>query len=303
MHSLLADAAGPGYPADYLLARLQGRRPPLASASAPALSTAGAGLADRDDSRYWQEAAAERSWLFRQLGFELRATLAPLFVHFELGTLARVFRYLEGQRPGEADRVLQASLLSPTIRTILRGREGVAGILSHLERSPACLALSLAGISERYTKGGLQRCEEFMRSRFLARVLADGGQRDLVFFFGAVTDIRNMLTVAKALRWGVDPVPPLVAGGQVPALRPAGKVTPEALARMVRRWTHGLSLAGDQLRPENLEPVLQEYLLRFVTRRRWQGGIVAACIEYVWRSYSHARECSLRLHSAEEGGR
>lgn len=301
MLRLLTEAPGPGYPADYLSARIQGRRGVLRAAvnAIPAKAL----TADRDDSRYWELAAAERFWLFRQLDRELRAALAPFFVFFELGAVARALRYLAGEKPGDADRSLQTSMLAPKIRTVLRGREGVAEVLARLERSPAGLLLSLAGIRESYREGGLQRCEEALRSRFLTQALARVQQDDLVLFFRAMVDIRNMLTVAKFLRWRPDPAPVLIPGGQVSLPGSAQRTTAEMLARMVRRWTHGQAPAGDQLRPEHLEPILQEHLLRRLTRRRRSGGVAAACIEYAWRGHAFARECSLRLHTAGEAGR
>ncbi|MHB8788883.1 MAG: hypothetical protein ACYDBT_03285 [Desulfobulbaceae bacterium] len=298
MLSLLTEIPGSGYPADYLSARIQGRKGALTFVAE--VTPARTLTADRDDSRYWQQAARERSWLFRQLDLELRAALAPLFVFFELGTVVRVLRYLAGERPGEADRVLQASMLAPRIRTLLRGREGVAQVLARLERSPAGLALSLADIRESYREGGLQRYEEMLRNRFLAQALAMVRQGDLIHFFRAVIDVKNILAIAKWLRWRPASMPILVSGGQVPMAWPGQKMTEERLARMVRHWTRGESLAGEQLRPENLEPLLQAHLLRRVTRRSREGSVAAACIEYVWRGYTFARECSLRLHTAGE---
>lgn len=301
MLRLLIEAIGPGYPAAYLLARIQGRRRSLTAVveETPARNFS----ADRDDSRYWEQAAAERYWLFRQMDAELRRELAPLFVYFELGTMTRVLRYLAGERPGDADRVLRTSMLAPRIRTVLRGREGVTEILSHLERSPAGPALSLVGIRKNYDAGGLQRCEEFLRRRFLEQALAIVRQSDLAFFFRAVVDHRNILAMAKWLRWRPESVPVPVSGGQVALTGSGQQFTAEALARMVRRLTHGPSPTGDQLRPEFLEPVLQAHLLRQVTRRRRKGNVAAASIEHTWRGYAFARECSLRLHTAWEAGR
>lgn len=300
MLRLLAEAPGPGYPADYLSARIQGRRGALFAATG---ATPGRVLAaERDDSNCWQQAAAERSWLFRQLDLELRAALSPLFVFFELGAVARVLRYLAGEKAGAADRVLQASMLAPRIRTVLRGREGVAEILTRLEHSPAGLVLSLAGIREGYREGGLQRCEEMLRNRFFAQALARVREGDLVHFFRAVVDIKNILAVAKWLRWRPASMPVLVPGGQLAMAGPRQKMTEERLARMVRHWTHGQEPSGDRLRPEHLESILQAHLLHRLTRRRREGSVTAACIEYVWRCHAFARERSLRLHTAGEAG-
>ncbi|MHB8810556.1 MAG: hypothetical protein ACYC9M_11150 [Desulfobulbaceae bacterium] len=300
MQRLLIEAHGPGYPGDYLLSRIQGRSGALTAVTGAL--PARTGMTDRDDRRYWEQAATERFWLFRQLDAELRAALAPLFVFFELGPMATALRYQAGGRPGDADRVLETSMLAPAIRAVLRGREGVAEVLSRLERSLAGSVLSVAGIKESYSEGGLQRCEELLRRRFLMQALAMVRQQDLAFFCRAVVDIRNILVAAKWLRWRPESVPAPIPGGQVPLPRSGQKVTAEMLAHMVRRWIHGLNPAGDQLRPDYLESLLYAHLLRRLTRRRREGSVAAACIEYVWRGYFFAREYSLRLHTTGETG-
>jgi hypothetical protein len=300
MLRLLTETPGAGYPGDYLRARIQGRRDVLSAA--PGAIPAGMIAAERDDRPCWVQAATERSWLFRQLDLELRAALAPLFLFFELGTMATVLRYQAVGRLEDADRALEDSLLAPAVCSVLRGREGLAEILSRLERSPAGQELSLGGIRKSYSEGGLQRCEELLRRRFLAEVLARVRQQDMVFLFRAVVDIRNILALGKWLRWRPESLPALIPGGLVPLPGSVQKVTAEALARMVRRRTQGLDPGPDQLRPEQLESLLEAYLLRQVARRRRTGSVAAACIEYVWRGYVSARECSMRLHTAGEAG-
>lgn len=300
MLRLLTETPGPGYPGDYLRARVLGRRGVLSAAART--TPAGMIAAERDDRPCWVQAATERSWLFRQLDLELRAALAPLFLFFELSTMATVLRYQAVGRSGDADRVLEDSLLAPAIQTVLRCREGLAEILSRLERSAAGQELSLGGIGKSYSEGGLQRCEEFLRRRFLAEALTKVRQQDMVFLFRAMVDIRNILTASKWLRWRPESMPGLIPGGLVPLPGSVRKVTAEALALMVRRRTQGLNPTSDQLRPEQLESLLEAYLLRQVVRRGRTGSVAAACIEYLWRGYVSARECSLRLHTAGEAG-
>jgi hypothetical protein len=291
---LLAEAPGPGYPGDYLCARLQGRRGRLGDISGPEASAGG------DDRRYWQEAAAERAWLFRQMDAGVRAALAPLFVYFELGSMAQALRHQTVGRSGEAERLLGDGMLALWLRAILAGQAGVREVLGNLERSLAGRELGLAGISKRYGEGGLQRCEELLRSRFLARALAVTRQEDLVFFFRALVDMRNLLAMAKWLRWRPSTAPVLVPGGQAALPGSIEKVTEAGLARMVRSWTHNQGSTGDRLRPELLEPLLQAHLLNRLAGRRRVGGVAAACIEYLWRGHVAARASGLRLHTAGE---
>jgi hypothetical protein len=293
MLRLLCKAAGSGYPADYLLARLNGRR-------THHVPTSAAKPEERDDRRYWEAAAAERTWLFHQLDLELRAELASLFVFFELGAMARSLRYLAGGKPDEADRVLESSMLSPKLGTILRGRDGVREALMQLDRFFAGTPLHGAGLGAAYDLGGLLACEEQLRRRFLLRVLEERLPSDLAMFFRAVADIRNILATAKWLRWRPDMQPALISGGRTGLSGKDREMTGGELARMVRSFTRGLDITGEELRPERLEPALQSYLQLDIHRRRRQGGVVAACIDYVFGGFSNARRHSIHLHTGGE---
>ena len=86
MLSLLADNRRPGYPADYLVARIHGR-----------LHKTFAGDQDRfgerntfheSDNHIWDAVAGEREWLYSQMEPKLRMTLAPLLLFFELNGLS-----------------------------------------------------------------------------------------------------------------------------------------------------------------------------------------------------------------------
>lgn len=293
MLALLIEAPGSGYPGDYLRARLQSRRRTLEEIFSPRASTADG------DQGYWEEAAAQRAWLFRQMDAGLRAALSPLFVYFELGNITRALRHQAAGQVEEAERLMRTGMLAPWLRVILTGRAGLSEVLGNLERSPAGRKLSLSGIRERYGEGGLHRCEELLRGRFLARALSVARQEDLVFFFRALVDMRNLLAMAKWLRWGPSSAPLLVPGGRVPLPASMEKVTEANLARLVGSWTHERP-TGDQLRPEHLEPLLRAHLLNRLTDRRRAGGVAAACIEYAWRGHAAARAAGLRLHTAGE---
>lgn len=297
MLRLLAEVSGPGYPGEYLLARLQGRKGERNHPGAVFLAESPAPGGDR---RFWEEAARARFWLFRQLEVDLRAALAPVFLFFEINGVARILRYLAGERYADAERVLRDSMLAPPLRAILRGREGVAAVLTGLERSEAGGLLSLAGLRTIFETDGLRPCEELLRQRFLARALEGARQRDLVFFLQAQVDIRNILAAAKALRWRAVATPVFVPGGQVPVPDTGRKATVENLARMVRSLVHA-KVPRDRLQPAQLEPFLQAHLLRQLSRQRRAGSVAAGCIEYLWQGQARAREQSMRLHRAGEG--
>lgn len=297
MLRLLAEVPGPGYPGDYLLARLQGRKGARGHPGGGALAENSVLGGDRV---FWEEAARERSWMFRQLEANLRAALAPLFLFFEIGRIARILRYQAVERYADAEQALQGSMLAPPLRAILSGREGTATVLTSLERSEAGELLFLTGLRASFETGGLRSCEELLRRRFLMRALERAWPRDLVSFLQAQIDIRNILAVAKTLRWSGAAAPVFVPGGRVRLPGAGRKATMEDLARMVRGLVHA-AVSRERLQPEELEPLLRMHLLRQLARRRREGSVAAGCIEHLWRGHARAREQSMRLHGVGEG--
>jgi len=298
MLRLLIEGDGREYPADYLLSRIRGRKVRLVPAR-PGEARFKA-MQEEDDNRIWAAAATERQWLFRQMHSGLRCALAPLFVFFEIDTMARVIRYRSLERSREAENVLQGSILAPAIQKVMRGGGGVTEMLAMLEEFCADRGLPLEGLSNEYTAGGLRRSEEMMRSRFLTQVLDEEEKGEVLSFFQDMVDMRNILTVAKALRWKLPEVPLLLGGGNVRLRSLMTRVSADGLAGMIRRWTSGVSLAGEELHPARLEPFLLNHLGRKIHRRQRGGGSVPVCIAYIWQTFMAARDRSLLFHAGGE---
>ncbi|MFZ5763703.1 MAG: hypothetical protein ACOY8P_12350 [Thermodesulfobacteriota bacterium] len=184
MIRLLADLPQPGYPADYLLARLPARRPRWREAP-----TAG--------GEGWPVLARESRWLYGQLPQRLRRELAPLFLYFELRPLFLFLRGLAAGRCAPADELLAATLLADDLkRTLLRAREAGEALRvlaswwpggAGLERLAA--AKGLAAVEQVMT-GALFR--EAARSATVLRPL-----------WAALIDLENVVALAKRLRWQV----------------------------------------------------------------------------------------------------
>lgn len=183
---LLRPIEGPGWPRDYLLARVRG-----------ALAPPG----ERHDDP-WPALLAAGRRLYPVLDPAWRREFAPVVALLEVRALASALRLRQG---GDADRAaapLRGSLLrSDLLDTALRDAVQLPPLLDlPPQADPRVVEAAL-----------LDR--ELHRGRTLCREPA------LCLFFERLIDLRNLLALLKALRWGTAEPPRLLTGGDVPVPR------------------------------------------------------------------------------------
>src|SRR5512136_906202 len=111
---LLREIAADGFPTDYLLARIRGRRVALAARWGAARAH---GLPPgTTDAQIWEALLAEFEWLYAQMNRPLRQRLAPVFGLFELKTIVLCVRSRAAHRSSEIAALLARSLLADALR-------------------------------------------------------------------------------------------------------------------------------------------------------------------------------------------
>src|SRR4030065_2720662 len=130
---LLQSPEDRGYPGEYLLARLCGRRERFIKNWEVILLTDnpyehlqsvqhGEMLRNHPAEDVWRRLAKEFIWVYMQMNNDLRMTFNPLFAYFEIKTLVSCFRYKIKKADKEAmESLLSYSLLSEKIKKILTG--------------------------------------------------------------------------------------------------------------------------------------------------------------------------------------
>lgn len=279
MIGLLTDPPQPGYPADYLLARLMARRQRWPLPAAPReqdAATAG-----------WTALAAEFRWLYGQLHRGLRRELAPLFVYGELRPLFLFLRGLASRRAEPGRELLAASLWADDLKRALLAAKELPAALRLLDRAwPAGPAQGRL-----FASGGLAAVEEGLTRQLLEAEARRRSDPCLRAFWTALVDLENGLALAKRLRWQ--------------AKRPfgyslGGTFGVRCLIRAERRQEPALlpALAG-ALRSAVRQGVwpLEELLIDRVQQRLHQAerplppaGAVAA---YIWGAYGTARRLAM----------
>lgn len=289
---LLEPREGHGRPADYLYARVAGRRSTLVKTWTPP-PVALPGAADPRES-----CRAELAWLWDAMNDRLRSCFAPVFEYLELRTWMLCLRW---RGAGEAETVaalLAGSLLARPIRTTLLRETGLDAAVEASARLLAAADPAFVGLPALYAEQGPGAFEQAVVERFLQRLEKAPLHPVIGDFFAYLIDARNLVALYKHLRWGLRRPPPLLAGGSL------------AMTRLETLWRSGqsaplLELAGQLADGKVPGPELESALLAGLGRRlRRQGreplqpGVL---LDYLWRCHVEARNLELLRRAAGVG--
>jgi hypothetical protein len=294
MRALLRDMPA-GVPADCLLARIRGRRsflvrdwdrllarqPSAALPPAPWRWTI-------SGAEGWalESLQQECFWVFSRMDEQLRRVMAPFFWLAELRTLAVCLRFLTGEGM-VSDGLLKRSLLSNSIRGLLRKAVGCAEAAAGLEDLLAGYGPCYAGLADSYRTGGTGALEAALYEKSLQCMSRSPAHPQMRCYIALVIDGRNLTTLAKRLRWRLSTIPPLLEGGSLPPSRLA------ALFR--RRDSAGLLQLAMRLggvvtysETDDLERVLFTSQSRVMRRMARGAEGVGVILDYLWRCGNEA---------------
>jgi hypothetical protein len=306
LRELLRDLPA-GLPADALLARIKGRRSflvrdwerlllapvPLAALPPAPWRASASGAGDGPQLAAQQE----YYWVFSHMEEELRRATAPFFWLAEVRTLTIAFR-LRGS--GKAvDQLLAASLLANPFHKLLRQANDSAGAVDGVANLLAGLDSAFHELSAIYRRAGFGALEAALTEislQYLARTPLPPSLRS---YMALQIDSRNLTTIAKRLRWRLDTLPPLLAGGTLPLPR---------LKELFQRRDHpallhlAMRLGGEASYRDDadLEAVLYEAQGRVLRRLARAEDGIGAILYYLWRCGNEAANIALlqRLETA-----
>lgn len=295
---LLQGVEDRGCPADYLLARIRGRRARLIEDWQPFLS---APLPPQYlEEAVWEMLLRELAWVYWRMNGNLRGVFAPLFQYLELRTLFLCLRNKAASEQQKVESLLSLSLLSRKLKGRLVKSEDVLAAVAGVEEVLAAADRSFKGLGKIYAQEGPRAFEQAVTDRFLRHTVGAGPHPALGRFFGYLIDSRNVLGLYKRLRWGVKAPPAFLAGGRLREvlLRQVWEQKDlSGLDRLISRLTGTGPKVGAKV---------EQALLTGMTRMLRRGGRdplqVGVILDYLWRCQVEARNLSLLL-SVEEGAR
>lgn len=214
-----------GYPLEYLLSRIRGRRAELIRDWRPLLSGTSI-MEDTLPKRYrgmhaespaeavWRRLIQEYRWVYSQMNMRLRNVFCPFFLYSEIRTIFICMRHIKAKTPGRTDKLLDASLLSRGIKDGLRYGDDPAKAAVAIERSFILITDEFGGLSGIAASNGLLEFERTLVNTYLRHVLKERLHPMIRDFFIQIIDARNIISLYKYLRFEAAASPPFLPGGR-----------------------------------------------------------------------------------------
>lgn len=303
---LLRPMESRGYPVDYLLARIKGRRLELISdwprmAAADPLEALRSSRYDEvsgssPEAAVWLKFLTELDWLYRQMDERVRDIFAPVFFWFELRTLLISLRFRRGRDGRKVTELLAFSLLALRVKRVLMGGEESAAVVDALITRLTAVAERCWRLREIYRDKGDREFEDQLLTVYLEQVAGSAPHPLIREFFRAIIDMRNLLTLYKQLRWNISKPPAFVKGGDIRRSK-LREIAERGELAEVTHLIHSLpGMGGTPAGRENVEHLLLGWLTRRVRRWGREPAGIGLILDYLWRCYLEALNLGLLIH-------
>jgi hypothetical protein len=301
---LLHNPGDPGYPAEYLLSRIKGRRSTLIKNWKPLvydqdffLSTSplkqGGPRTSIAPDRIWADLMREYLWVYGQMNQQLRAIFHPYFLYAELRTVCICLRHLRDKKEGSIDEVLSKSLLSDEVKGVFVRSSDLAEAVAGVERLFCTLSKKFTGLSAVAQKEGLRGVEQRLTETYLAVMVGSKLNPLLQMFFSRLVDARNIMSLYKYLRLEHTERPPVLPGGSIAEAKLrelAAKDDIVAVGPVIRALT---GIKVERPEPTMVELALYKGMTRWLRMEGREPFGVGPILDYLWRCSIEAMNLSV----------
>jgi len=291
---LLCSPVDRGYPAEYLLARIKGRRARLIrdwkrlifdaglfDASPPSIPDGMFKI--KSPVSIGAELVREYRWVYEQMNRQLRRIFAPFFLYTELRTVFMCLRRLKDRKAGALDELLATSLLSDTVKDILLVSEDLKTAVARIETLFSSQSPRYAGLAVTLESEGLRGVEQQLTDRYLAETVRSRLHPLMKEFFSRLIDARNALSLYKFLRLDLTKQPTFIAGGSVPEARLQEIAKSDDLLRACALIQELTGVSVDRPDPTSIELALYRGMTRWLRKAGRDPFGVAPILDYLWR--------------------
>lgn len=301
---LLQHLPDQGYPPEYLLSRIRGRRSRLIADWKPLIYDS---VADYLSARYqgpvkersaegvWRSLLREYRWVYGQMSGKLRKVFGPFFLYTELRTIFIALRHMKDKGGGRAGDLLDASLLSGKVKQILAAGD-IPTVLAEIE--PFFLSLSgrFAGLAGAFESGGLRSVEQKLTNTYLSVMPAARLHPILKNLFTRLIDARNIISAYKFQRLEQQAAPAFIPGGQIEQARFADIVAKDdifGICSLVREFS-GVKIEAPD--PAKVEIALYHGITRFLKKEGREPFGAGPILDYLWKCSLEVMNLSILLN-------
>jgi vacuolar-type H+-ATPase subunit C/Vma6 len=307
---LLEKGRDRGYPSDYILSRVRGRKArfipdwkPFVDSPSP-LEHLPEGhyqriVSDRTPEGIWRALLIEYRWVYRQMNEQLRRIFGPFFVYTELRTVFICLRNLKEMKRSALREMLSVSLLSAEIKKILLASTDELAAARAMEEKLVGFSGRFSGIAEILHQKGLIGFEHELTERYLSVIVRSDINPILQAFFARLIDARNILSLAKLVKLEASVEHPFIPGGSIDTVR-----LQEILDSRNRQGIEKLlkEYAGEEagsIEPLRLEAFLYRGISRSLVKEGRDSLSIGPILEYLWRCSMEAMNLSVLAYGHE----
>ena len=299
-----------GYPVEYLLSRIRGRRSRMItnwkrlvfdiSPFDHLLSEkSGRVIEDKSPEVMWSNLVREYRWAYVQMNGHLREMFSPFFLYSELKTLFICLRHVNDKKAGRIDELLSVSLFSNAIKDVLLMSVDVPSAIAGIERIFSAYSIKFAGLREVFESDGLRSVEQRLTNTYLTMTMQERLQPLMKKFFMRLIDSRNIISTYKFLRLESKALPAFTEGGNVPRERYTEITDQKDLFGLVSLVSDVTGIIVETIDPTQMEIALYKGITRFLKRAGRDPLGVGLILDYLWRCSIEAMNLSILFYSRE----
>jgi hypothetical protein len=299
-----------GYPVEYLLSRIRGRRSRLINDWRPLIYDAApmdylgsaryqGFVRDRSPEGVWRSLLREHRWVYSQMNGGLREVFRPFFLYAELRTIFICLRHLKEQKSGKTEDLLGDSLLSAAIAKILSSSEGLPSAVRGIERAFLQLSGQFVGLTDALEAEGLRGVEQRLTNTYLSIVVDTGLHPLMKIFFARLIDSRNIMGVYKYLRLEKRSALQFIPGGMIPEAKLRSIVEKGDLFgvnSLVREFS-GVKIEMPD--PTKVETALYKGMTRFLKKEGREPFGAGPILGYLWKCSIEVMNLSVLFYGKE----
>ncbi len=291
---LLANPSDRGYPTDYLLSRIKGRRGQLVrdwrplvyganplESMPPSRSRGLIGIKSPED--VWRYLVQEFRWVHGQMNGTLRRVFYPFFLYTELKTIYICFRHMKEKSEGRTGELLAASLLSEEIETVLTTTRDIDAAVKGIERIFCGVSKEFGGLMEVLDAEGLRGVEQRLTNAYLVHIMGTDLNPLIRDFFSHIIDSRNIMSLFKYQRLNSKIAPVIIPGGSIAVARIQEIIKKDdifAVTSLIRELT---GIKAEKPDPTLVEASLYKGITQFLRKTGKNPFGVGPIMDYLWR--------------------
>ncbi len=299
---LLRKLPDPGYPVEYLLSRIKGRRSRLIRDWKPLLFDPALYESlpiDRTADATWRNLMTEYKWVHSQMNQGLRDIFFSFFLYTELRTICICLRHLVDKKTGAIDELLDRSLLSDEVKKVLLFTPDLPAAMSGIERLFFSFSDRFLRFDRVLESGGLRAVEQRLVGTYLSVVVDSDLSQLLKRFFSRLIDARNIMGLYKYLRFGLKVQPVFIAGGAISEMRLKELMKKNELPGVALLVSECTGIAVERPDSTSIELALYRGMTRWLRKEGRDPFGIAPILDYLWRCSIEAMNLSVLHHTKD----